>query len=169
MLRAASSGVSTCAISTLIRMANKGRATQLLVLGNKIDAAFSQDRTAAPGPGPETKSQPRPKFLLRDPATRHCAAKTRWLRWDGGNSLDCDALVIDEMSLVDVLCRCSADACGTQGDTARSGPAGGQGHRPMPSVGPGQVLADIIANGTLPVVRLTEVFRLMSTPDALHG
>jgi len=29
----------------------------------------------------------------------------------------------------------------------------------LPSVGPGQVLADIIASGTAPVVRLTEIFR----------
>jgi exodeoxyribonuclease V alpha subunit len=29
----------------------------------------------------------------------------------------------------------------------------------LPSVGPGQVLADVIANGAVPVVRLTEVFR----------
>jgi exodeoxyribonuclease V alpha subunit len=29
----------------------------------------------------------------------------------------------------------------------------------LPSVGPGQVLADVIGSGALPVVRLTEVFR----------
>ena len=29
----------------------------------------------------------------------------------------------------------------------------------LPSVGPGQVLADIIASGAVPVVRLTEVYR----------
>ncbi len=29
----------------------------------------------------------------------------------------------------------------------------------LPSVGPGQVLADIIGSGAAPVVRLTEVFR----------
>jgi ATP-dependent exoDNAse (exonuclease V) alpha subunit len=29
----------------------------------------------------------------------------------------------------------------------------------LPSVGPGQVLADMIASGAVPVVRLTEVFR----------
>ena len=29
----------------------------------------------------------------------------------------------------------------------------------LPSVGPGQVLADVIASGAMPVVRLTEVFR----------
>ena len=32
----------------------------------------------------------------------------------------------------------------------------------LPSVGPGQVLADIIASGAVPVVRLTEVFRQAS-------
>ena len=36
----------------------------------------------------------------------------------------------------------------------------GRKHKPeLPSVGPGQVLADIIASGAVPVVRLTEVFR----------
>ena len=29
----------------------------------------------------------------------------------------------------------------------------------LPSVGPGQVLADVISSGAVPVVRLTEVFR----------
>jgi exodeoxyribonuclease V alpha subunit len=29
----------------------------------------------------------------------------------------------------------------------------------LPSVGPGQVLADLLASGAVPVVRLTEVFR----------
>ena len=29
----------------------------------------------------------------------------------------------------------------------------------LPSVGPGRVLADIIASGAIPVVRLTEIFR----------
>jgi exodeoxyribonuclease V alpha subunit len=29
----------------------------------------------------------------------------------------------------------------------------------LPSVGPGQVLADVIGSGAIPVVRLTEVFR----------
>ena len=33
----------------------------------------------------------------------------------------------------------------------------------LPSVGPGQVLADVIASGAVPVVRLTEVFRQART------
>src|SRR6266849_10450157 len=42
MLRADSSGVSTFAIWTLIRMANKGRVTQLLVLGIKLMPALAR-------------------------------------------------------------------------------------------------------------------------------
>ena len=29
----------------------------------------------------------------------------------------------------------------------------------LPSVGPGQILADVISSGAVPVVRLTEIFR----------
>ena len=42
----------------------------------------------------------------------------------------------------------------------------------LPSVGPGQVLADIIASGAVPVVRLTEVFRQAARSrivTAAHG
>ena len=34
-----------------------------------------------------------------------------------------------------------------------------RGHRDLITVGPGQVLADVISSGAVPVVRLTEVFR----------
>ena len=69
--------------------------------------------------------------------------------------LDCDLLVVDEASMVDVLLmrsllRAVPDAAALLivGDVDQ-----------LPSVGPGQVLADIIASNLLPVVRLTEVFR----------
>ena len=71
------------------------------------------------------------------------------------NPLDCDLLVVDETSMVDVmlmqaLLRAVPDhaALLIVGDVDQ-----------LPSVGPGQVLADIIASGAVPVVRLTEVFR----------
>jgi exodeoxyribonuclease V alpha subunit len=71
------------------------------------------------------------------------------------NPLDCDLLVIDETSMVDVLLmqallKAIPDAAGLLivGDIDQ-----------LPSVGPGQVLADVISSGALPVVRLTEVFR----------
>ncbi len=72
-----------------------------------------------------------------------------------GNALDCDLLVVDEASMVDVLLmqallRAVPDnaALLVVGDIDQ-----------LPSVGPGQVLADIIGSGAIPVVRLTEVFR----------
>ena len=72
-----------------------------------------------------------------------------------GNSLDCDPLVVDEASMVDVLLmqallRAVPDQAALLivGDIDQ-----------LPSVGPGQVLSDVIGSGHIPVVRLTEVFR----------
>jgi exodeoxyribonuclease V alpha subunit len=74
---------------------------------------------------------------------------------DDDSPLDCDLLVVDETSMVDVmlmlaLLKAVPDKAALLivGDIDQ-----------LPSVGPGQVLADIIASGALPVVRLTEVFR----------
>ena len=74
---------------------------------------------------------------------------------DVGNPLDCGLLVIDETSMVDVLLMHALlkalpgrAALLVVGDVDQ-----------LPSVGPGQVLADMIESGTIPVVRLTEVFR----------
>ena len=71
------------------------------------------------------------------------------------NPLDCDLLVVDEASMVDVmlmqaLMKAVPDKAALLivGDIDQ-----------LPSVGPGQVLADIISSGAVPVVRLTEVFR----------
>ena len=71
------------------------------------------------------------------------------------NPLDCNLLVVDETSMVDVmlmqaLMRAVPErtALLIVGDIDQ-----------LPSVGPGQVLADIISSGAVPVVRLTEVFR----------
>jgi exodeoxyribonuclease V alpha subunit len=74
----------------------------------------------------------------------------------GENSpLDCNLLVVDESSMIDVpltqaLLRAVPDGAGLLlvGDIDQ-----------LPSVGPGQVLADLIGSGAVPVVRLTEVFR----------
>jgi exodeoxyribonuclease V alpha subunit len=69
--------------------------------------------------------------------------------------LDCALLVVDETSMVDVLLMQSLlkavpdhAALLMVGDIDQ-----------LPSVGPGQVLADIIGSAAVPVVRLTEVFR----------
>ena len=71
------------------------------------------------------------------------------------NLLDCDALILDEMSMV--------DAALFEG-VLRAVPLGcrlvmvGDSDQ-LPSVGPGNVLGDLIASGKVPVVQLTEIFR----------
>jgi exodeoxyribonuclease V alpha subunit len=69
--------------------------------------------------------------------------------------LECDLLVVDEVSMVDVPLMASLlkavpndAALIFVGDVDQ-----------LPSVGPGQVLADFIASGVMPVTRLTEIFR----------
>lgn len=69
--------------------------------------------------------------------------------------LECDAIIIDEVSMIDILLMnnlLKAIAEGTRiilvGDVDQ-----------LPSVGPGNVLRDIIESGVIPVVRLNEIFR----------
>ncbi len=69
--------------------------------------------------------------------------------------LECDAIIIDEVSMIDILLMnnlLKAIAEGTRvilvGDVDQ-----------LPSVGPGNVLRDIIDSEAIPVVRLNEIFR----------
>jgi exodeoxyribonuclease V alpha subunit len=71
------------------------------------------------------------------------------------NPLRCDLLIIDEASMIDTLLMHhllkAVPATATfvlVGDVNQ-----------LPSVGPGNVLQDVIASGSLPVVELTEIFR----------
>ena len=71
------------------------------------------------------------------------------------NPLDCDLLVIDETSMVDVLLmQALAKAIPDHAALLIVGDID-----QLPCVGPGQVLADIIGSGAAPAVRLTDVFR----------
>jgi len=71
------------------------------------------------------------------------------------NPLECDLLVIDETSMVDVpLMNALLKAVPSHAALLLVGDVD-----QLPSVGPGQVLADIINSGRVPVARLTEVFR----------
>ena len=88
------------------------------------------------------------RLLEVDPATG------RFQR-DEERPISTDLIVVDEASMVDVplmhaLLRAVPDGAAVLivGDIDQ-----------LPSVGPGQVLSDLIASGAVPVVRLTEVFR----------
>jgi exodeoxyribonuclease V alpha subunit len=71
------------------------------------------------------------------------------------NPLDCDLVVIDEASMVDILL--FESLLGALGPSTRLLLVGDADQ--LPSVGPGQVLADIIRSGTVPVAHLREIFR----------
>ncbi len=81
--------------------------------------------------------------------------RTGGFRRGAENPLDCSLLVVDEVSMVDVLLmRALVAAIPDRASLLIVGDVD-----QLPSVGPGRVLADIIASGAVPVVRLTEVFR----------
>jgi len=79
------------------------------------------------------------------------------------NPLECDLLVVDETSMVDVplmnsLLRALPESAGLLlvGDVDQ-----------LPPVGPGTALRNIIESGVVPVVRLTEVFRQASNSQII--
>jgi exodeoxyribonuclease V alpha subunit len=74
------------------------------------------------------------------------------------NPLECDVMVLDEVSMVDVPLM--AATLKALPDTAALVLVGDVDQ--LPSVGPGQVLVDLIASGRAPVARLTEIFRQAS-------
>ena len=98
----------------------------------------------------------------REAKTLHRLLEVKWNADDTAsfernekNPLDADAVVVDEMSMVDTLLfesllRAVKTGCRLilVGDTDQ-----------LPAVGAGCVLQDLIESGTVPVVRLTQVFR----------
>lgn len=101
---------------------------------------------------------------LAESTGRNASTIHRLLEWDPKSGtftrddkhpLKCDLLVVDEASMLDTylayqLLRAVPDGASVLlvGDVDQ-----------LPSVGPGRVLNDIIESGTVPVVRLTEIFR----------
>ncbi|MEE8304680.1 MAG: ATP-dependent RecD-like DNA helicase [Candidatus Tectomicrobia bacterium] len=89
--------------------------------------------------------------------------KTRGFRHGPSHPLAADLVVVDETSMVDIelmhqLLRAIPDHAGVLlvGDVDQ-----------LPSVGPGAVLADIIASGRVPAVTLTEIFRQEATSQII--
>ena len=71
------------------------------------------------------------------------------------NPLECDLLVADECSMIDIpLANNLIKAISPRTAVIFVGDVD-----QLPSVGPGAFLADLIGSGTVPVIRLTEVFR----------
>lgn len=76
-------------------------------------------------------------------------------QYNSENPLDCDCLIIDELSMVDVyLMKSLLRALKPETQLILVGDAD-----QLPSVGPGNILGDILKSSTLPSVRLNEIFR----------
>ena len=114
-------------------------------------AAGGADRPGrqAAGGSHRARGQDHPSAARGRPAAAAASTRSEDL------PLDCDLLVVDEASMVDVplmhallKARAATAALLIVGDVDQ-----------LPSVGPGQVLADLIASGAVPVARLTEIFR----------
>lgn len=95
------------------------------------------------------------KTIHRMLEVKHVDGETLSFLHDENNLLDCEVMIIDEMSMVDsclfeALLRALSITCKLVlvGDSDQ-----------LPSVGAGNVLKDIIDSGVMPVVTLTEIFR----------
>jgi exodeoxyribonuclease V alpha subunit len=88
------------------------------------------------------------RMLGYDPSTRQ-------FKFNATAPLDCDALIVDEASMLDINL---AFACiSALPDHAQILLVGDMDQ--LPSVGPGNVLRDIIGSDAAPIARLTEIFR----------
>jgi exodeoxyribonuclease V alpha subunit len=88
------------------------------------------------------------RMLVFDPATRA-------FRFGPDNPLECDVLIVDEASMLDmVLTNAVLRAVSEEAQIVFVGDVD-----QLPSVGPGNILRDIIDSGVVPVARLTQVFR----------
>jgi exodeoxyribonuclease V alpha subunit len=101
---------------------------------------------------------------LADQAGAPASTLHRLLEWrpaEGGfgrnatRPLECDLLVVDEASMLDV--RLAADLLAALAPATRLVLVGDVDQ--LPSVGPGRVLRDVIESNAVPTVRLTEIFR----------
>ena len=123
--------------------------TILRVRGVAIELAAPTGRAAkrlAETTGMEARTIHR--LLAMDP-------KTGRFRRDENMPLECDLLIIDEVSMVDVkLMNAVLRALPSEASLVLVGDVD-----QLPSVGPGQVLADLIGAGVTAVARLTKVFR----------
>ena len=74
---------------------------------------------------------------------------------DEGNPLSADAVIVDESSMIDILLMHSLLCAMKQGSKLVMVGDADQ----LPSVGPGNMFADVIRSEVIPVAKLTEIFR----------
>ena len=141
----------TTIIRVLVRLSEKEGRTTLLAAPTGRAAKRMSEAT-----GREAKTIHR--LLEIDPATGRFRKNER-------EPLDCDTLVLDEVSMIDILLM-DALLSAVPSD-CRLILVGDSDQ--LPSVGPGNVLTDVIRSERLPVVLLSEVFRQAQGSSIVSG
>lgn len=154
--RHAASAAAAAAVLVVTGGPGTGKTTLIRAVLSLYDAADLRVQLAAP----TGRAAKRIEEQAGRPAStihrllEYSPREGRFLR-DARNPLDCDGLILDELSMVDItlldaVLEATPDDCRLLlvGDSDQ-----------LPSVGPGDVLADLIASGACPVARLTTVFR----------
>ncbi|MCY4258906.1 MAG: ATP-dependent RecD-like DNA helicase, partial [Rhodobacteraceae bacterium] len=84
---------------------------------------------------------------------------------DRNNHLEHETLIVDESSMIDVNLMVSLlDAIRPDASLVLIGDVD-----QLPSIGPGNILADLIDSGSVPVVRLTEIYRQAAGSAIVHN
>lgn len=84
---------------------------------------------------------------------------------DADNPIPAEAIIVDEASMLDLfLAHSLVKAIAPEAQLLLVGDVD-----QLPSVGPGNVLADVIQSGQVPVIRLTEVFRQAQTSQIVRN
>lgn len=131
-----------------------GKTTTTLVIVRLLEHLGQKVLLAAPtGRAAQRMSE----VIGREAKTLH-----RLLEWQGGgfkkneeNTLQCDFLIVDECSMLDISLTASLLKAVSKGSRLLFIGDADQ----LPSVGPGNVLRDIINSGRITVLRLTKIFR----------
>jgi exodeoxyribonuclease V alpha subunit len=148
------------ALSQKILVITGGPGTGKTTLVRAILQTFQQVRLKIVLMAPTGRAAKRLSEVTCHPAatihrTLHYSPKLGTFLKDRGHPLDADLVIVDEASMIDtVLMYHLLQAVPDRAVLILVGDA-----YQLPSVGPGQVLADLIRSGEIPVVELTQIFR----------